>query len=204
MVKEWEILYTVLSTETNPLLLVGSRQVEDEQALLPGSCYSSPSAFREPSILISFSFVLFLCLLGQIYCTTLEILSNSVGDASSKGSKSVGCCYHQSSMKALLFCSLNSLSNWLLIQANCITVVVPNSHYRAPPFGVLKTQLMGSMLHETCFGEEGEAEMQSPYPHRSSCKEETSESLKINSKASKATQGHQDKHQKAILRFRVN
>lgn len=79
-----------------------------------------------------------LCLLGQIYCTMLEILSNSVGDASSKGSKSVGYCYHQSSMKALLFCSLNSLSNWLVIQANCITVLLPNSHYRTPPFAVLK------------------------------------------------------------------
>lgn len=89
-----------------------------------------------------------LCLLGQIYCPVLEILSNSVGDAGSKGSKSVGCCYHQSSMKALLFCSPNSLSNWLVIQANCITVLLPNSHHRTPPFGVLKTQLMRPVLHD--------------------------------------------------------
>lgn len=71
---------------------------------------------------------------------------------------------------------------------------------------------MSSMLHETCLGEKGEEarqqrreeERQSLYPHRSSCKKEVSESLQINSKANKATRGHQDKHQKAILRFRVN
>lgn len=143
----------------------------------------------------------------------LEILSNSVGDASSKGSKSVGCCYHQSSMKALLFCSLNSLSNWLVIQANCITVLLPNNHYRTPPFGVLKNpadelNVAWNMLWRGRRGseevEDREEEIQSPYPHRSSCKKKGSESLQINSKANKATRGHQDKHQKAILRFRVN
>lgn len=132
-----------------------------------------------------------LCLLGQIYCPVLEILSNSVGDAGSKGSKSVGCCYHQSSMKALLFCRPNSLSNWLVIQANCITVLLPNSHHRTPPFGVLKTQLMSSVLHDTEEREEAqqqrtEEEIQSPYPYRSSCQKEVSESLKINSKVNKA------------------
>lgn len=52
-----EILHAVLSTETNPLLLVGSVQVGDEQTVAADS--STPaflSTCREPSILTCFSF----------------------------------------------------------------------------------------------------------------------------------------------------
>lgn len=52
-----EILYAVLSTETNPLLLVGSVQVGDVQTVVPDS--STPafqSIIREPSILTCFPF----------------------------------------------------------------------------------------------------------------------------------------------------
>lgn len=69
---------------------------------------------------------------------------------------------------------------------------------------------MSSTLQERCFGEEGgeakqqRTETQSPHPHTSACRNEGRETLQINSEANKATRGHQDKHQKAILRFRLN
>lgn len=50
---------------------------------------------------------------------------------------------------------------------------------------------MSSVLHDTEEREEArqqrtEEEIQSPYPYRSSCQKEVSESLKINSKVNKA------------------